>query len=95
MNKYNTANYSGNNPACNNAFGILDASLSYESENWRLSLYGKNLTDEIYNLYFLDVAAFYAAAGPSDPTPIYNAGYWSQGTVNRPKNFGVELEFRF
>jgi iron complex outermembrane receptor protein len=94
-NKYNTANYSGNNPACNNAFGILDASLSYESENWRLSLYGKNLTDEIYNLYFLDVAAFYSAASPTDSSAVYNAGLWSQGTVNRPKNFGVELEFRF
>ena len=94
-NKFNSGNYGGNNPACNEAFGLLDASLSYESENWRVSFFGKNLTDEVYTLYFLDVAAFYAAAGPSDPTPVYNAGLWSQGTVNRPRNFGVELQVSF
>jgi len=27
-------------------FGLLDASLSYELENWRFSAYGRNLTDE-------------------------------------------------
>ena len=94
-NKGIEANYNGNNPACNEAFGLLDASLSYESENWRLSFYGKNLTDEVYTLYFLDVASFYSAAGPADPSPVYNAGLWSQGTINRPRNFGVELEFKF
>ena len=94
-NKYNEENYSGNNPACNDAFGILDASISYESENWRLSFYGKNLTDEIYNLYFLDVAGRYTAASPTDSSPVYTAPLWSQGTVNRPKHFGIELQFKF
>ena len=94
-NKYIGNYYKGANPACNKAFGLLDASLSYEAENWRLSFYGKNLTDETYTLYFLDVAAFYSATSATDSTPSYNGGLWSQGTVNRPRQFGVELQFNF
>jgi iron complex outermembrane receptor protein len=88
-------NYSGNNPACNDAYGILDASISFESDNWRVSLYGKNLTDEIYSLYFLDVGGQYNATSPTNSAPVYAAGLWSQGTVNRPRNFGVEVQLKF
>ncbi len=94
-NKYIETNFGGNNPACNDAFGILDASISFESDNWRISLYGKNLTDEIYSLYFLDVAAAYNATSATDSTPVYSPGLWSQGTVNRPRNFGVEVQLKF
>ena len=94
-NKGIEGNYSGNNPACNDAFGILDASISFESDNWRVSLYGKNLTDEIYSLYFLDVGGQYNATGPTNSAPVYAAGLWSQGTVNRPRNFGVEVQLKF
>ena len=94
-NKYIEGNYGGNNPACNDAFGILDASISFESDNWRVSFYGKNLTDEIYSLYFLDVAASYSATSPTNATPTYNPALWSQGTVNRPRNFGVEVQLKF
>ena len=85
----------GANPGCNEAFGILDASLSYETENLRVSLFGKNLTDEDYILHFLDVAAGYSASSATNSSPVYTPGLWSFGTVNRPRHFGVELEFKF
>ena len=85
----------GSNPGCNEAFGILDASLSYETENLRVSLFGKNLTDEDYILHFLDVAAGYSASSATNSSPVYTPGLWSFGTVNRPRHFGVELEFKF
>ena len=94
-NKGIEGNYSGNNPGCNDAYGILDASISFESDNWRVSLYGKNLTDEIYSMYFLDVGGQYNATSPTNSAPVYVPGLWSQGTVSRPRNFGVELQIKF
>ena len=85
----------GANPACNKAHGIIDASISYETENWRLSLFGKNLGDEDYLLHFLDVASSVNATSASDSTPVYVPGLWSFGTVNRPRYFGVEFEAKF
>ena len=85
----------GSNPACNESFGILDASLSYESDNWRISLFGKNLTDEDYILHFLDVASTVSATSATNSSPVWAPGLWSFGTVNRPRHFGVELEFKF
>lgn len=85
----------GSNPACNESFGILDASLSYESDNWRISLFGKNLTDEDYILHFLDVASTVSATSATNSAPVWAPGLWSFGTVNRPRHFGVELEFKF
>ncbi len=85
----------GANPACNKAHGIIDASISYETENWRLSLFGKNLGDEDYLLHFLDVASSVNATSASDSSPVYVPGLWSFGTVNRPRYFGVEFEAKF
>jgi hypothetical protein len=58
-------------------------------------LFGKNLTDEDYILHFLDVAAGYSASSATNSSPVYTPGLWSFGTVNRPRHFGVELEFKF
>ena len=85
----------GANPACNKAFGLIDASVSYESENWRISLFGKNLGDEDYILHFLDVASSVNAASATDSSPVFTPGLWSFGTVNRPRYFGVEFEVKF
>jgi outer membrane receptor protein involved in Fe transport len=60
-----------------------------------VSLFGKNLTDEDYILHFLDVAAGYSASSATNSSPVYTPGLWSFGTVNRPRHFGVELEFKF
>jgi outer membrane receptor protein involved in Fe transport len=83
------------NPSLVEAFGIVDASINWETENWTISLFGKNLTDETYLMSFLDVGGNVVATGPSDPTPQYAPGGWSFGTANRPRYFGAEVQLKF
>lgn len=75
------------------AYGLLDASISYEAENWSLSLWGKNLTDEDYFLHVLDVGTNYAAGPNNTPVPV--AGLWTFGTISPPRTYGVEFRFKF
>lgn len=83
------------NPSLVDAFGILDASINWETENWTLSLFGKNLTDETYLMSFLDVGGNVVATGAGNPTPVYAPGAWSFGTPNRPRYFGAEITLKF
>ena len=83
------------NPSLVEAFGILDASINWETENWTISLFGKNLTDETYLMSFLDPTAEIRATGPNDPTPVYAPSGWSFGTANRPRYFGAEIQLKF
>ena len=83
------------NPSKVDAFGLLDASINWETENWTISLFGKNLTDEVYLMSFLDVGANVVAAGPNNATPVYAPGLWSFGTPNRPRYFGAEVQLKF
>ena len=83
------------NPSKVDAFGLLDASINWETENFTISLFGKNLTDETYLMSFLDVGANVVAAGPNDSTPVYAPGSWSFGTPNRPRYFGAEIQLKF
>ena len=83
------------NPSLVDAFGILDASINWETENWTFSLFGKNLTDETYLMSFLDPTAEIRATGPNDPTPVYVPSGWSFGTANRPRYFGAEIQLKF
>ena len=75
------------------AFGMLDASISYETESWSVSLWGKNLTEEDYFLHVLDVGTNYNAGPNNAPVPI--AGLWTFGTINPPRTYGVEFRFKF
>ena len=59
------------------SFGLLDASINFETEHWRLSLFGKNLTDDSYFYHVLDVSAAYAATSATDSSPNYVPGLWS------------------
>ena len=82
------------------AQGFLDASINYESENWRLSFFGKNLTDERYLMHYLDVNGNYCLTGSpgcpdTSPGISYMQGAWSFGTYNRPRYFGAELQLKF
>ena len=83
------------NPSKVDAFGLLDASINWETENWTISLFGKNLTDEVYLMSFLDVGANVVAAGQNNTTPVYAPGLWSFGTPNRPRYFGAEVQLKF
>ena len=82
-------------PLIQDAYGILDASVNFETENWRVSFFGKNLTDESYFYHVLDVAAGYSATSAPDATPVYNPGLWTFGTMNRPRYFGAEVQYVF
>jgi iron complex outermembrane receptor protein len=89
------------------SFGMLDASIHFEfGDSWRLSLYGKNLTDEDYLLHALDPGTSFVPANTL-PAGVAPSGYsgnqavrvypgtWSFGTVNPPRNFGVEVQYTF
>lgn len=91
----NSSNTQPGNPGFNPSYGILDASVSYETDNWRVSLYGKNLADEHYWLHVLDVGASYAATSATDPSPVYIPGLWTFGTLSPPRTFGLEVDFKF
>jgi iron complex outermembrane receptor protein len=75
------------------AFGLLDASISYETDNWSASLWAKNLTDESYFTHVLDAGTNYAAGPNNTPVPV--AGLWTFGTINPPRTYGVEFRFKF
>jgi iron complex outermembrane receptor protein len=75
------------------AFGLLDASISYETESWSVSLWGKNLTDEDYFTHVLDAGTNYGSGPNNAPVPI--AGLWTFGTINPPRTYGVEFRFKF
>ncbi len=82
-------------PLMQDGYGLLDASINLELENWRISLFGKNLTDESYLYHVLDVAAGFSATSATDATPTYAPGLWTFGTMNRPRYFGAEVQYKF
>ena len=75
------------------SFGLLDASINFETEHWRLSLFGKNLTDDSYFYHVLDVSAAYAATSATDSSANYVPGLWTFGTVNRPRLWKCRSRF--
>ncbi|MFZ8983936.1 MAG: TonB-dependent receptor domain-containing protein, partial [Steroidobacteraceae bacterium] len=91
----NSSNTQPGNPGFNPSYGILDASVSYETDHWRVSLYGKNLADEHYWLHVLDVGGAYVPASVGDTTPRYLPGLWTFGTISPPRTFGLEVDFKF
>ncbi len=82
-------------PGLNKSYGLLDASVSWEMNNFRVSLFGKNLTEEDYFLHVLDVGANVVAAGANDDTPVYVPGLWTFGTINNDALWGLEVDYRF
>jgi hypothetical protein len=48
-----------------------------------LLVFGKNLTDELYLISFLDVGANNVATLATDSTSTYAPGLWSFGTPNQ------------
>ena len=62
------------NPSRVDAFGILDASINWGTDNCTLSFFGKNLTDEAYLMHFLDVGANVVPTSATDSNPTYAPG---------------------
>jgi len=64
--------------------GELDASISYSIDNWRVSLYGRNLTDEDEFNHSFVVA----------PTTT-GGSLWSFASPRKPRHFGAEVTYTF
>ncbi|MEE4154670.1 MAG: TonB-dependent receptor [Erythrobacter sp.] len=66
--------------ACGNpAYWLFDARVTYERDDFALSLWGRNLTDEFYYVYGLNLNAFFQ-------------DYLTRGA---PRTYGVEASIRF
>lgn len=66
------------------AFGLLDASLGYEYQNWSVALFGNNLTDE--DAYSHTFAVVPNAQGGT---------FWKFATPRTPRTYGVQLTYEF
>ncbi len=77
----------------NEAYGLLDASINYETDWIRVSLYGKNLTDEDFFLHVLDVGTNFNGGPNGQPIPV--SGLWTYGTINNGTTWGLEVQFDF
>lgn len=77
------------------AYGLLNASINYETENWRLSIWGKNLLDEDYFLHALDVGSNFSATSATDSTLVLVPALWTFGAINPPATVGVTAQYRF
>ncbi len=82
----------------NTPLGHLDArkdvtaSVGFYAENWSVSVFGRNLTDEEFEI-------FTPIGG--DPTSVCTqpgkscTGLFAVGSLNRPRSYGVEFEYDF
>ncbi|MEL7028995.1 MAG: TonB-dependent receptor, partial [Pseudomonadota bacterium] len=91
----NSVNTQPGQPGFNPSYGLLDLSVNYETERWRVSAFGKNVTGADYFLHTLDVGANYNAVSATDPTPVYLPGLWTFGTINAPATWGLEFDVKF
>ena len=90
----NTITINDPNPGRIDGFGLLNASVTFKTDRFKLSAFGRNLTGEDYLLHFLDVGTtFGRTAASAAPVPTF--GLWSFGTMSPPATYGVELEVKF
>jgi iron complex outermembrane receptor protein len=84
-------------PGKNKSYGLLDASINYETDSWKFSFFGKNLTNSTYWLHVLDVGTSYNGTSSTNGTPVVipGAGLFSFGTINAPRTWGGEIQFKF
>ncbi|MFZ5707941.1 MAG: TonB-dependent receptor [Pseudomonadota bacterium] len=90
----NTVNTHANNPGIIKAFGTLNGSISYKTETYKVSLFGRNLTGEDHFLHVLDVGTTFGRTAASN-VPIPTFALWTFGTINPPTTYGIEIEFKF
>ncbi len=82
------------NPGLIDSFGLLNASVSYKAENFKLSIFGRNLTGTDYFQHVLDVGTtFGVEPGSTEPVPV--GGLWGFGTINAPTTYGAEVTIEF
>ena len=74
--------FSNSHSAKSDSYELFNASVSYRAENWRLSVWGRNLSDEDYF-----VRGFFFG---NDPRDFYTARPFTQ--LGEPRQYGVTLE---
>lgn len=90
----NTVTINNPNPGLINAFGLLNASVSYQTERYKLSAFGRNLTGADYFQHVLDAATAFGRTGDST-APVPLGGFFTFGTQNAPTTWGIQAEVRF
>ena len=67
-----------------NSYALVNARIGFQNENWRVHIWGRNLTDEYYA-----VRGFYFGNEPPDfPNTLYTR-------AGDPRHFGLTIERRF
>ena len=69
---------------------LIDASINYTRGNWTTSLWGKNLTDELVAISYLDITPFVMTFAPEMVT---GAAYVSS-PILPGRTFGISLSYR-
>jgi iron complex outermembrane receptor protein len=94
INTHTALNGAGANPGLVDGFGLLNASLTYKAENFKISVFGRNLTGSDYFQHVLDVGTTFGVNAGST-TPVPTGALWSFGTINSPPTYGIELGVNF
>ena len=90
----NTINTHPDNPGLIDGFGTLNASVSYKTDRFKLSVFGRNLTGEDHFVHVLDVGTTFGRS-PTSTAPIPTFALWTFGTINPPTTYGVEFGVKF
>ena len=90
----NTVTINSPNPGIVPDIGLLNGSISFNVDRFRISAFGRNILNENYFMHVLDVGTtFGRTAASTAPVPTF--GLWTFGTINPPATYGVEVQFRF
>lgn len=90
----NTVTINDPNPGIVPAFGLLNGSIGFKTEQFRVSAFGRNILNKDYFLHVLDVGTTFGRTSGS-PAPVPTFGLWTFGTINAPATYGIEVQFRF
>ncbi len=90
----NTVTINDPNPGIVPDIGLLNGSISFKTERFKISAFGRNILNENYFMHVLDVGTTFGRTAAS-PAPVPTFGLWTFGTINPPATYGVEVQFRF
>lgn len=90
----NTVTINNPNPGIVPDIGLLNGAITYNTERYQVSVFGRNILNESYFMHALDVGTTFGRTAAS-PAPVPTFGLWTFGTINPPATYGVELQVRF
>jgi iron complex outermembrane receptor protein len=72
----------------------VTASIGYYAENWSVTAFGRNLTDEEYEI-FTPIGGSPTATCEANPVEPNCTGLFAVGSLNNPRSYGVEVTYEF